>query len=82
MYSCKHCGRPVERAIEGELVCEACWSREQQTEEERQADAEIAQWERWSRSHCEDCEKPLPGGGVCPDCRAEREQVLAELGWD
>lgn len=76
--NCKHCGRIVETSIEGELICQRCWDEQQMPDEEQAMQADI----RWYNSHCQDCDKPLPGGGVCPECLAERNRVLAELGWD
>jgi len=71
MYTCKHCKRPIEQAIEGELVCPACHSQEDMLSEQE----EIA----YLASHCPDCGASVRGGGYCPDCQAENDQVLASL---
>ena len=37
---CKECDSPIERLIEGERICEPCWTRGQMTEEELALEAE------------------------------------------
>ena len=37
---CKECERPIERHIEGEPICETCWTRGQMTDEELANEAE------------------------------------------
>ena len=32
MYTCKVCGDPIDHTIEGELICEKCWTQEPQEE--------------------------------------------------
>lgn len=72
MYRCKHCFRPIEVAIEGELICPACYSQEDALPEQK----EIA----WLKSHCMDCDKPIPhGGGYCTTCQAKNEQAMITL---
>ena len=55
--NCKHCGKLLERSIEGEPVCESCWSRGQMSAEERADNDEIEYW----MTHCNEtgCEKLL-----------------------
>lgn len=65
-YTCKHCGKPVEQAIEGELVCERCYDTDEMTPEE----AEI----QWYMTHCSECGRGLPihhSGSVCQLCEDE-----------
>jgi len=64
IYVCKHCGRPVERTIEGELVCADCYSQLELTEEQRRERAEM----QYYLTHCQECDRPLPGGGLCKAC--------------
>jgi len=61
VYYCKHCQKPIEQSIEGELVCEACWCG--QTER----DKKIA----WYGSHCHECGRELRGGGLCRKCELD-----------
>jgi hypothetical protein len=69
------CGRPIEHAIGGELRCEECYSAGEDPIDPALA-AEIA----WYRSHCQDCGKPLSGGGMCPRCQAEADSWLESTG--
>lgn len=66
--NCKECGRPVERAIEGELICEDCWTKGQMSEEELAFDEAV----NWFRTHCAQCEKEFKPGklidGYCKKC--------------
>ena len=75
VYYCKRCGKPVERSIEGELVCERCWLRGEAdpallAEEEALRRAVAA-----SPTHCPDCGRPLVSwsdrlNGCCQECLA------------
>lgn len=47
---CKYCGKPVEQAIEGELICSRCWNRSQMSAEEQAESDEI----EWMMTHCND----------------------------
>lgn len=71
---CCDCGRPIETAIEGEPICVSCRAGREATRD----DAEVAEWIRFMKSHCDSCDAPLKGGGVCPACKAERAAVLLE----
>lgn len=55
MYKCKRCGKPVEQAIEGELICSACWNNQQKSQKELAEDAQIEHF----LNHCTDCGKKL-----------------------
>ena len=80
MYCCKHCGKPVEIAIEGELICNACWTRSQQSSESIELDETI----EFMTTHCANCER-LRGGlqeldwGYCHTCQRENELDLADM---
>jgi hypothetical protein len=54
---CKECQKPVFQAIEGELICESCWSWGQMSTEERERNEEID----YMLTHCNenDCEALL-----------------------
>lgn len=47
-YGCKKCGKPLAQSIEGELICERCWTKQQMSPEEQQHNAEIEYW----TTHC------------------------------
>jgi hypothetical protein len=77
--NCKHCGCSIERAIEGELICERDWARSQQLVEIIALEEDIA----WFENHCADCEKAFSPAllerhqGFCPNCLAEMNASLA-----
>jgi len=81
-YYCKGCGDPVERAIEGELICADCWNLAEMSEAEAVADRQMREYLAWASCHCESCKKELRGGGVCPECQAERDEIERALGWE
>jgi len=68
---CKHCKRPIEATIEGTNICPTCFDPE-----DILPDQEAIQW---LKSHCMDCGKLVRGGGYCPDCQAENDQIMADL---
>lgn len=72
-YVCKHCSTPVEQAIEGELICNRCWSRGQMSAEERKDNDEI----EYALSHCNEtgCEACLRTEGERQSgyCRAHMD---------
>src|SRR4029077_4623875 len=73
-YFCKRgCGRRVEQAIEGELICQECWYYEQMSDEERKVNEDV----QWMQTHCPVCEKKLDSlnrgpQGYCKPCWEER----------
>lgn len=81
MGNCKFCQRPVERAIEGEIVCGGCWSLRQMTDEDLAAELERRKYEREmrelskARGKCEGCGKAVRGeeavNRMCWDCSME-----------
>ncbi len=44
MYHCK-CGKPVERSIEGKIVCQDCWDRSQMSLEDIKASEELDEYQ-------------------------------------
>ena len=69
-YKCKACGKPVEQAIEGELICSGCYSQRQMTQEEYERELEI----RYFATHCSECGRKIPASrsfGVCKRCEEE-----------
>lgn len=73
--NCK-CGKPVEKAIEGEIICENCWSWGQMSAEDR----ESVKIQIWFENHCAGCEKKCKPNenGLCTNCQAEFEKELME----
>jgi hypothetical protein len=78
-YDCYRCGKPVERAIEGELICSQCWSQGEMDDDARACDAAIEEYEQWGKTHCPRCEGMWLGGGLCPTCTEEDAQEDAML---
>ncbi len=73
MYTCKHCGKPVERTIEGELICEQCYaSLTEDTPSKEDLEAM-----RYYYTHCSVCDKPGRfHHQICPQCRKDLEKEL------
>jgi hypothetical protein len=70
MYHCKQCGDPVERAIEGELICEDCWTLNQMSSEEAAREHEAQVWlslESQAESYLQDRDDPgcTAGQHIC-----------------
>jgi hypothetical protein len=57
-YTC-NCGRPVEQAIEGEIICSRCWTEHQMDEDAFACAAAIKEYGQEQRIEQE-----------CPDCGA------------
>lgn len=79
--NCKICHKPIERSIEGELICADCWTTSQQDPESRAFDALM----EWYETHCADCEKPTARAvlqvrdGFCASCAQEHAQALFDI---
>lgn len=78
-YLCQSCRDPVDRTIEGELICSRCWNLSQTDRAVSRIDREIATYLAWAEVHCEGCSAGLKGGGLCPSCQGERQEVEAAL---
>lgn len=75
VYHCQDCGRPVERAIEGELICADCRAAREISAGKVDPEGAIM---HWYLTHCHECERPLPGGGICQQCQRELDALLLE----
>jgi hypothetical protein len=81
MYVCKECRASVELAIEGELICEDCWTMGQWSEEEWAMYRELL----WFKTHCLVCEEQFSSttieryGGYCQPCYALMQEQFGHL---
>lgn len=67
MYVCTECGKPVERTIEGELICEDCYAMSDMSPEE-------IKWQRHHVTHCQVCDVETGHPGLCTKCRKEETE--------
>jgi hypothetical protein len=78
--NCKKCGKPVEKAIEGECICVDCWTLAQMSVDDIQAMKE----REWFDTHCPGCEqtfktKQEKEAGYCKACQQGNKKLIAEV---
>ena len=89
-YHCKNCNKPVERAIEGELICQNCYNQSEMSP----ADIELNKQIEHAINHCPDCDCKYTTAadkehGRCKKCQLEIEEdainmqteMLIEQSW-